>query len=43
MLADAHELDRLAEALDRGEMAETVLRPEVGDLENLLQRPRAAT
>ena len=42
MLPTPHELDRLAEALDGGEVAETVLRPEVGDLEHLLQGPRAA-
>ena len=40
--ADAHELDRLAEALDGRQMAEAVLRAEVGDLEHLLQGPRAA-
>ena len=40
--ADAQELDRLAEALDGGEMAVTVFRAEIGDLEHLLQGPRAA-
>ena len=40
--ADADEFDRLAEALDGGQVGEAVLRAEVGDLDNLLQSPRAA-
>ena len=37
--ADADELDLLAEALNRRQMAETVFRAKVGDFENLLQGP----
>ena len=40
--ADRDVLDRLAEPLDGGQVAVAVFRPEVGDLEHLLQRPRAA-
>src|SRR5262249_33448694 len=36
-----NELDRLAEALDGGQVAKAVLRAEIGDLEHLLQGPRA--
>jgi len=40
-VADRHEVHRLAEARQRGEVAEAVLRPEERHLEHPLQRPRA--
>src|SRR5262249_47184896 len=40
--ADADEFDGLTEAIDGGQMAETVLRPQVSNLEHLLKGPRAA-
>ena len=42
MLPTRDELDRLAEALDGGQVAVTVFRAEICDLEDLLQGPRAA-
>jgi hypothetical protein len=40
--ADLDEFNRSAEAFDGGQVAEAILRPQIGDLQHLLQGPRAA-
>ena len=40
--ADRHQLGRLAESLDRGQVAERELRSEIGDAKRRLHGPRAA-